>query len=118
MEFLPYTTTSIIKPDFIEKDYFTELSEFKELVNNIINGSCMAMVIGDEMLWNEYDDFLSYTERIHQDITRNYLCNNLSILFDKITFKQIYFYLYQEKPLLIIAFFNITEHSFTLKFFN
>jgi len=122
MDFLPYNNISISKPSFIEKDYFTILSEFKKVVNDIINGSCMAMAIGEEILWNEYDNFLSYSEKIHQDIIRQHIASNLSFLFSEIYNKnentQLYFYLYEENPLLIIAFFDANECSFTLKFFK
>ena len=122
MDFLPYNNISISKPSFIEKDYFTILSEFKEVVNDIVNGSCMAMAIGEEIIWNEYDNFLSYSEKIHQDIIRKHIASNLSFLFSEIYNKnkntQLYFYLYEENPLLIIAFFNAIERSFTLKFFK
>ncbi len=124
MDYLPNNYTFSLKPSFIEKDFFIfeELSELKDLVYDIINGSCMAMVINDEILWNEYDiNPIPFSEKILQKIIREYLCNNINILFNlfnKNQNTQLYFYLYRENPLLIVVFFDISKKTFTLKFFK
>ena len=125
MDYLPNNYTFSLKPSFIKKDFFNfeEFSELKDLVYDIINGSCMAMVMNDEILWNEYEiNPITFSEKILQKTIREYLCNNINTLFIEMFNKnqntQLYFYLYRENPLLIVVFFDIIKETFTLKFFK
>ena len=87
MDYLPNNYTFSLKPSFIEKDFFNfeEFSELKDLVDDIINGSCMAMVMNDEIIWNEYEiNPITFSEKILQKTIREYLCDNVETLFIEI----------------------------------
>ena len=79
MENLPQINKILSKkPLFIEKDYFKidDFYELKDQILDIVNGSCMAMAIDDEVIWNEYCP-LNYKEKFLQNSVRDYICNNI-----------------------------------------
>ena len=124
MENLPQINKILSKkPLFIEKDYFKidDFYELKDQILDIVNGSCMAMAIDDEVIWNEYCP-LNYKEKFLQNSVRDYICNNINSLFFEIFKKnkntRLYFYLYEHEPLLIIVFYNAIDEDFIFKFFN
>ena len=120
MDFLPKITRIVQKPSFIENVNFdiNSLDELEDVVADIIGGSCLSMVINEEIIWNEYDKRLSYSEIFYQNSIRDSLSQNPKTLIYEILKKKqdtrVYFYMYKDDPLLIILFINDFEYN--LKF--
>lgn len=121
---LPVVTQIIQKPTFIENDTFTmkTLDKLNEFIKDIVSGSCIAMLINSDIIWNDFDETVSYTERFHQIAIRDAVSNNPSSLIHEILKKhtdaRVYFYLYRENTILITLFISKTnnEYEFHLKF--
>lgn len=124
MGYLPNITHIIQKPTFIENDFFTlkTLRKLNMVIKDIVSGSCMAMLINSDIIWNEFDESVTFNERFQQNSIREHITNNPDSLLYEIIKKnkdaRVYFYLYKTNTLLITLFIEKTDddYEFHLKF--
>jgi hypothetical protein len=79
---LPKLDTPMSKPTFFEKTCYYSFNEFKEQFLDCIGGSCLALVIDGEIIWNEYDTSKSFKKKIQNASLRYTLLNNPSVIME------------------------------------
>jgi hypothetical protein len=120
---LPQITRPIQKPAFIDKEYFSnkEFNEFKNTLQEMIEGSCMAFAINNETIWNCYGE-MSIATKINENMVREYVCKNIHVILNDIVYDQkstqFYIYMFERNPILIIVFYDSDDESFLFKYFK
>ena len=75
---LPMCVKNIEKPDYFEKSRYTNLSEFKEILSELISADCWALVIDDDIVFNSYNHTRSNSQIIASNMVRKFLYENPS----------------------------------------
>ena len=111
---LPAVTIPITKPTFFEKTTFIDYSEFIEQFTNCISGSCWALVVDSEIIWNDYDDSRNFKEIIMAGVLREAIINDPRCIIKKATTMDIYMFQENIQKYKI----HILDNTFKFSFFK
>ena len=73
---LPVCLKCIEKPEYMKKSRYSDLSEFKEVLSELISADCWALVIDAEIIFNNYPEHQGKLQTIKNDMVRKFLYEN------------------------------------------
>ena len=108
---LPVCLNSIEKPDYFEKSVYTNISEFKEILSELISANCWALVIDDDIVFNNYDHSRKNSQIIVSNMVRKFLYENpIEICF--LAKERIDIYMHQNNVILFSVLVSNGTYNF------
>ena len=120
LSLLPSVREPAPTPEMFEKTVFTDYNEFKKQFIMCISGSCWALTVDYEPIWNDYDSSRCYKNILIENSIRDSLINdpgNLLVYLNRSSKNHIIeIYMYQtdiEKYTI-----DILNETYTFSFFK
>jgi len=120
MEILPTITKIVNLPDNTKKIFYTKLNfynekdtykEFLDMVQDYLyTDECYALIVDDEIFWNYYDENITDTQLLIQNILRQKITEDPNLLFEELHNKtniaKVILYIYEINPYKIVLTYN------------
>ena len=96
METLPNLTNqfTLIDTNIFDVESREDMSNLEDFIKDCINGSCCAIVCGNEILYNNYVENTSQRELIIQELSRTLIANNPFFIIRALPELSIKIYMY------------------------
>ena len=108
---LPVCLKNIDKPVYFEKSRYKNTLEFHKVLSDLISTDCHALVIDDDIIFNSYDQSLSNSQVISNNITRKFLYENpIEICF--LAKKKIDIYMHSHRTILYKVLISNGNYDF------
>jgi hypothetical protein len=108
---LPVCLKNIEKPDYFEKSSYTNLSEFKEILSELISANCLALVVDDDIIFNSYNHTRTKSQIIVSNMVRKFIYENpIEICF--LAKERIDIYMHQNNIILFSVLVSNGTYNF------
>jgi len=114
MEFLPVFTKKmdpVIPMMYFDKNYFNsgswkDVKELFEIIKESVNGSCTAITINEEIIYNSYDPNRGSIRVLQEDLYREQFSKNPHLLVLPYEKLKIMIYMFYNSPWCILITFS------------
>jgi len=98
---------------------YDEFDKLNKIIQEYLGGDCWAITINSEIIYNNYDKTRNAKDIIIQNILRNHIIDNPSLLFGLFEHdKKIVIYMSKNNTWSINIIFEKKENTFELLFFK